>query len=70
MKAAMSAPPPVDSIAVTYGCADDHHDIRFYREPPIPRGVVCAVCGRPAIISPQEYARHVELPSQLAEWVA
>jgi hypothetical protein len=68
-KVTMSAPPPIDSIAVTYRCGDGHHDIRFYKELPVSRTVACSVCGYPAVISPEEYARHAELRTPLAEWV-
>ncbi len=70
MRPTMSAPPPIDSIAVTYRCGGGHHDIRFYRERPISRTVACSVCGCPAVISPEEYARHAELVTTLDEWVA
>jgi hypothetical protein len=32
MHPTLSAPPMIDSIAVTYRCSHGHHDIRFYKE--------------------------------------
>jgi hypothetical protein len=70
MKLTMSPPPAVNSIAVTYRCADGHHDVRFYREGPIARTVSCTICGCSAEIRQKEYARHKRLLTPLKGWMA
>jgi hypothetical protein len=70
MKETMVPPPAINSIAVTYRCSDGHHDVRFYREGPIARTVSCTICGWPATISKDEYARHAKLLTPLNSWVA
>jgi len=63
-------PPGIhDHLAVTYLCAEGHNDIRFYRRRPVPRTIVCAMCGSVGVIEPAEMKRHKRLMTPLAEWV-
>ena len=58
-----------DQLAVTFRCTEGHHDIRFFRAGPVPRIGVCAICGAVTVISADEYQRHRDLHTPLAEWV-
>ena len=69
MHPTLSAPPMIDAIAVTYRCSHGHHDIRFYKNAPVTREVVCSICGAIAVISPEEYARHAQLSTSLGSWM-
>jgi len=70
MRETMAPPPALNAIAVTYRCEDGHHDIRFYREGPVARTVACVICGWPASISRDEYARHDKLLTALSSWIS
>lgn len=58
------------TIAVTYRCAEGHHDIRWWQIPiAIPCDVSCAICGAVAVIEPDERRRHKSLLTGLDKYL-
>jgi hypothetical protein len=57
-------------LAVTYKCADGHHDIRWWEIPTaIPRDVMCCVCGGVSVVGHDEKQRHKHLHTELERWL-